>query len=68
MKISPKVYAPTALAVLAGVALYLLTGDKSTLLVTLTGIAGGGVGAIAPPAPGVTHAEVADIAKRRRVR
>ena len=64
-KISPKVYVPTALAVLAGLALYLLTGNESTLLVTLTGIASGGIGAAAPPAPGLEQLEVDALAKKK---
>lgn len=66
MKISPKVWIPTATAVLAGLALWAITGDKTALVVSLTGIAGGGIGAVAPPAPGVKQREVAHLARRHR--
>lgn len=63
---SPKVYAPAIAAVIAGIVLWVLTGDRSALIVSLTGIAGGGIGAIAPPAPGVTQHQVHHLARRRR--
>jgi hypothetical protein len=68
MNISPKVYVPTVLAILAGLALWLITGDETALIVSLTGLTTGGVAAVAPPAPGVKHSEVAAIARKRQVR
>jgi hypothetical protein len=65
MNISPKVYVPTLIAVLAGALLWLVTGDKTALIVSLTGLTTGGLAAAAPPAPGVRHTEVAAIAKRK---
>lgn len=66
MNISPKVYIPTAIAVVAGLMLWLITGDNTALIVSLTGLTTGGIGAAARPAPGVEHAEVAALAKRKR--
>lgn len=68
MNISPKVYIPTAIAVLAGALLWLITGDQTALIVSLTGLTTGGLAAAAPPAPGVKHSEVAAIARKRQVR
>lgn len=68
MKISPKVWIPTATAVLAGLALWAITDDKTALVVSLTGIAGGGIGAVAPPAPRVKQFEVAGLARKNRRR
>lgn len=66
MNISPKVYIPTLIAVVAGALLALITGDKSFLIVTLTGIVTGGTAAVAPPALGVKQAEVAALAEDRQ--
>jgi hypothetical protein len=63
VKISPKVYLPTLIAVVAGLLLWLITGDKTALIVCLTGLAGGGIGAAAPPAPGVKQRQVAELAR-----
>lgn len=65
MNVSPKVWIPTALAILAGLALWGLTGDNSALIVSLTGLAGGAIGAVAPPAPGVKQEQVERLARRR---
>lgn len=64
--ISPKVYIPTAISVVAGALLWLVTGDKTALIVSLTGLVGGGIGATVPPALGVTQKQVARIARRQR--
>ena len=66
MNISPKVLAPIALSIIAAVALYLITGDATYLVTILVGLAGGGAGALAPPAPGVRQDEVTEISKHRR--
>lgn len=68
MNISPKVYVPTLITVLAGALLALITGDKTFLIVALTGIAGGGIGAAAPPASGVKQAHVAELARGKRLK
>ena len=70
MNISPKVYMPTLIAVIAGLLLWLITGDKTALIVTLTGLVGGGIGAAAPPAPRVRQREVDSLSRRadKRVR
>lgn len=68
MDLSPKAYVPALIAVLVGVALWFITGDKSALIITLTGLAGGGIAAIAPPAPGVKQADVEALAIRKRRR
>lgn len=61
--ISPKVLAPIALSIVAAVALYLLTGDPTYLVTILIGLAAGGAGAAAPPAPGVTQRDVSDLSQ-----
>jgi hypothetical protein len=66
-EISPKVYVPVAVAVLAGVALYLLTGDKTFLISVLVSLAAGGAGVAAKPAPGVTQKEVAALSRVRQM-
>jgi hypothetical protein len=67
--ISPKVYLPTLIAVVAGIVLWLITGDKTALIVCLTGLAGGGIGAVAPPAPKVSmSADVIPLSRKRRRR
>lgn len=63
--ISPKVYMPILISLIASALLYLITGDSSSLIVALTGLVGGGIGAAAPPALGVRHAEVKAISARR---
>ena len=62
--ISPKVLVPAVIQVLAGLALYLITGDSTALIVTLTGLATAGLGAIAPPATGVKMLEVEELQRR----
>jgi hypothetical protein len=64
--VSPKVYLPTLFLVLAGAALYALTGDEAFLYIAGAGLAGGGIGAAAPPAPGVGQHDVKRLAQRRR--
>lgn len=66
MNVSPKVWLPTVISVAAGALLWLVTGDKTALIVSLTGLVGGGLGAVAPPAPGVTQRQVARLSPRRR--
>jgi hypothetical protein len=61
--ISPKVYVPVAISVLAALALWLITGDSTYLVTILIGLIGGGVGAAAPPAPGVRQRDIADLAQ-----
>lgn len=56
--ISPKVLVPAAVQILAGVALWVITNDPSYLIVTLTGLSTGALGAAAPPAKGVKQHEV----------
>lgn len=65
MNISPKVYVPTIIAVLAGALLWLITGDKTALIVSLTGLTTGGVAAVAPPAPGVKQSQVRHLTGRK---
>jgi hypothetical protein len=66
--ISPKVYLPVAIAVAASIALKLLTGDDTYLVGLLISLVAGGAGAAAPPAPGVSQADVARLAQRKRGR
>lgn len=66
MNLSQKVYIPAAIAVAAGIALWIITGDKTALIVSLTGLATGGIGHFAPPAPNVKQEEVVAISKRRQ--
>ncbi len=66
MNISPKVYLPVLAALLAAIALYLVTGDKTYLVTILISLTAGGVGVAAPPAPYVKQAEVARISENRR--
>lgn len=49
---------PLILSVVVAVALYLLTGDKTYLVTVLIGLGGAGVGAAAPPAPGVKQKHI----------
>jgi hypothetical protein len=56
MTLSPKTYVPVLLTVAAGLILWAVTGDKSSLIVSLTGIAGGGFSSLSPVLPGV-HTE-----------
>jgi hypothetical protein len=64
--ISPKVYIPTLISVAAGALLWLITGDKTALIVSLTGLVGGGIGATVPPARGVSQRQVARVGERQR--
>lgn len=66
--ISPKVYIPTIISVIAGALLWLVTGDKTALIVSLTGLVGGGISAAAPPARGVKQRQVQRISQRQRGR
>lgn len=66
MKLSPKVYVPTLITIAAGALLWLITGDKTALIVSLTGLVGGGLGAAAPPAVGVKQEQVASLAEGGR--
>lgn len=66
MNLSPKVYVPVALAVVASIALKLLTGDDSYLVGLLVSLVAGGAGAVAPPAPAVRQDEVARLSRRNR--
>lgn len=65
MNLSPKVWVPTVITIAAGALLWLITGDKTALIVSLTGLVGGGVGAASPPAFGVKQAQVTTLAKRK---
>lgn len=64
--ISPKVYVPVLVAILAAIALYLLTGDKSFLITILLSLAAGGTGVAVKPAPEVTQEEVNQLSRRKR--
>jgi hypothetical protein len=64
-ELSPKVYIPVLLAVVAAVALWLLTGDKTFLVSILVTLAAGGAGVAAKPAPEVSQAEVNDLSRKR---
>lgn len=66
MNISPKVWVPLVTSLVAGVALWLLTGDKEWLIVVLTGIITSGIGAAAPPAPRVKQRHVARLSEAKR--
>jgi hypothetical protein len=66
MNISPKVYIPTLINVMAGLLLWLVTGNDSALIITLTGLIGGGVGVVAPPAPDVEQHEVTILSEANR--
>lgn len=70
MKLSPKVYIPTILALAACLALKLLTGDDTYLVAALISLAAGGTGAVAPPTqtPGVTQADVEEVAPHINIR
>lgn len=60
-ELSPKVYVPVVFAVLAAVALWLLTGDKTFLVSILVTLAAGGAGVAARPAPGITQEDVMNL-------
>jgi hypothetical protein len=65
-ELSPKVYVPMVFAIIAGIALWLLTGDKTFLISILVSLAAGGAGVAAKPAPGVTQKEVAALSRVRQ--
>lgn len=64
MPLSPKVYLPALVQIIAGVALALIFQDQSFLLITLTGLATGGIGGAAPPTQtsGVTQEQLEKVA------
>jgi len=64
--ISAKVYVPVIIGILASIALFLLTGDKSFLVTILLSLVAGGGGVVAKPAPEVSQAEVEDLSLRKR--
>lgn len=64
--ISPKVYVPLAIALVAAVLLFLLTGDKSYLIALLVSLAAGGAGVAVKPAQGVSQREVSELSRRKR--
>lgn len=65
MTISPKVYAPLVVALLASTALYFLTGDESFLVAILLQLIAGGVGVAVAPAPGVDQVDIDDVSQGR---
>jgi hypothetical protein len=56
--ISPKVYLPVLVSIVAAIALAVITGDKTYLVSILIGLVAGGTGVAAPPAPGVRQSDV----------
>lgn len=56
--ISPKVYLPVGIGLVAALALYALTGDETYLVGVLVSLTGGAAGYGADPAPRVSQAEV----------
>lgn len=64
MTISPKVSRPFVLAVAAAVTLALVFQQPAFLILILGDIVKAGVGAGAPPAPGVTQADVEHLRSR----
>lgn len=66
MNISPKVYIPLAISLLAALLLFLLTGDKSFLVMIALSLVTGGAGVAAKPAPEVTQLEVQRLSERKR--
>lgn len=66
-ELSPKVYVPVLLSVVAAVALWLLTGDKTFLVSILLSLAAGGAGVATKPAPLLTQREV-NVASRKKRR
>lgn len=68
MDISPKAIAATLIPLFAAALLYLITGDDTYLVGCLLALVGGGAAVLAPPAPRVRQAEVAEISESRRDR
>lgn len=64
--VSPKVWIPLVTSLIAGALLWLVTGDKEWLIVSLTGLVAGGIGAVAPPAPNVKQRDVVALSQQRR--
>jgi hypothetical protein len=63
-KISPKAVAAFALPFIAGVVLWLITGNSDYLVALLVAaVTGGGGAVLAPPAPGVRQKDVVDLAQ-----
>lgn len=56
--ISPKVYIPLLISIVAAVVLMLITGDDTYLVTILIGLIAAGGGYAANPAPGVTMEEI----------
>ena len=63
MKVSLKVIPPFVIALVAAIVLALVFGNPSYLLLILGGLAQSGAASAAPPAPGVTQADVAELAE-----
>lgn len=66
--ISPKAVAATLIPLFAAALLYLITGDDTYLVGCLLAFVGGGAAVLAPPAPRVTQAEVAELSEQKRDR
>lgn len=64
--ISPKVILPLAISLIAALLLFLLTGDKSFLVMIALSLVGGGAGIAARPAPEVTQRQVNQLSRRKR--
>lgn len=60
--LSPKAAAAFLLPFVAAVLLWLITGDNTYLVGLLLAVIAGGGAALAPPAPGVSQQEVANLA------
>lgn len=61
--ISPKAIVAFLLPFVAALILFLITGDSTYLVGLLLAVVAGGGAIVAPPAPGVTHKDVTDLAQ-----
>jgi hypothetical protein len=67
VSISPKVWLPSLISIVASVLLWQLTGDKEWLILGIGGLVNAGVGTAAPPAPKVTmSADVTPLSRKRK--
>lgn len=66
--LSPKAVVAFLLPAVAAALLWLITGNSDYLIGILAGVVAGGGAIAAPPAVGVSHAEVVDLAESKKVK
>lgn len=63
--LSPKVWIPAAIQIVAGIVLWIVTHDQAPLIAVLSGLVTGVAGGVAPPAKGVKQRDVAQLSRAR---